>query len=94
MSANVRRGLWCIWGVGAFGWMAAHFGKGGWPWLRTVIGLPSLPLPDQSGPPGMPALPGNMLPVLLGETLLPPLLVLLVGLLIGWIIGAFWKRQT
>ena len=23
---NVRQGLWCILGVSAFGWVAAHFG--------------------------------------------------------------------
>ena len=39
MSVNVRRGLWCIWGVGAFGWVATHFWRGGWPLLRTVMVL-------------------------------------------------------
>jgi hypothetical protein len=94
MSANVRRGLWYIWGVGTCVWVAAHFGKGGLPWLRTVMGLPSLPLPDQSSPPGMPPLPGNMLFVLLQDAVLPPLLVLLVGLLIGWILGSYWRRRA
>ena len=94
MSANVRRTLWCIWGVGAFGWVAAHFGMGGWPWLRTVMGLPSVPLPDQSSPPGMPDLPPDMFLVLLRDAVLPPLLVLLAGLLIGWILGALWKRRA
>jgi hypothetical protein len=42
----------------------------------------------------MPDLPGNMLFVLFRDAALPPLLVLLVGLLIGWVLGAFWKRQA
>ena len=37
---------------------------------------------------------GNMLFVLFRDATLPPLLVLLVGLLIGWVLGAFWKRQA
>jgi hypothetical protein len=80
--------------LGTLIWVAPHFGIGGWSWLRTIVGLsPPLP-PDQSSPPGMPDLPGNMLFVLFRDAALPPLLVLLVGLLIGWALGAFWKRQA
>jgi hypothetical protein len=94
MKANARRGLWCLWSVGTLIWVAPHFGIGGWSWLRTIVGLsPPLP-PDQSSPPGMPDLPGDMLLVLFRDAALPPLLVLLVGLLIGWVLGAFWKRQA
>ena len=67
---------------------------GSWPWLRTVMGLPSIPLPDQGSPPGMPDLPPDMFLVLLRDAVLPPLLVLLAGLLIGWILGALWKRRA
>ena len=82
-------------GVSArFGWVAAHFGMGGRPWPRTVMGLPSIPLPDQSSPPGMPDLPPDMFLVLLRDAVLPPLLVLLAGLLIGRILGALWKRRA
>jgi hypothetical protein len=42
----------------------------------------------------MPELPGNMIFSLLLDAVLPPLLVLLAGLLIGWIVVSFWKRQT
>ena len=75
------------------GWLRV-FGMGGWPWLRTVMGLPSIPLPDQSSPPGMPDLPADMFLVLLRDAVLPPLLVLVAGLLIGWILVALWKRQA
>ena len=67
---------------------------GGWPWLRTVMGLPSMPLPDQSSPPGMPDLPADVFLVLLRDAVLPPLLVLVAGLLIGWILVGLWKRQA
>jgi hypothetical protein len=42
----------------------------------------------------MPDLPADMFLVLLRDAVLPPLFVLVAGLLIGWILGALWKRQA
>ncbi len=91
MPPNLRRGLWWIWGVGSFGWVAAHSGVAGWSWLRSVLGAPPLLLPDQTNPPGMPELPADVFLLALRDSLLPPLLVLLAGLLIGWIFRGLWK---
>jgi hypothetical protein len=94
MPANVKRRLWCIWGIGALGWAAVQSRLGGGAWLRTLISGPLIPLPDQNSPPGMPELPASMFYWLILDAVLPPLLVLLAGLLIGWIIASFWKRDA
>ena len=92
MPANVRHGLWCIWSAGALVWVIGHSGEGGRFWLPAIVGPPSLPLPDPNSAPGMPALPGDtLLLVLLQDAVLPPLLVLLAGLLLGWIVRGIWK---
>ncbi len=90
MPPTLRRGLWWTWGVGSFGWMVAHTGITGWSWVRAVVGMQPL-LPDQTYPPGMPELPADMFLIVLRDSLLPPLLVLLAGLLIGWMLRGLWK---
>ncbi len=91
MRKHVRHGLWLAWGAGTLGWVAIGVGLQGGPLLRPITRFWNHLLPEPNTPPGMPTLPAEAFYGPLADLVLPPLIVLLLGLILGWIIRSLWK---
>lgn len=94
MSRNRRGAFWWCWLAGTLVWVPWEAGRIGlyhFRWLPAWSPTSGLQLPDQSYPAGMPDLPGTTLYAAVQDLFLPPMIVLLAGVIIGWILKGRWK---
>jgi hypothetical protein len=94
MPGNITRAFYWCWAAGTVAWIPWEAGRTGLfhlQWLPGWLPFSGLLLPDQRQNPAMPDLPGTTLLTAIQDLFLPPLIVLMAGLIIGWVLRSRWR---